>query len=92
MIMEFKLDPQKVEDAGYDIKRCYKVLDDGFDERGFIKKDEGMYWIDDFGKMQLALISLTNTKWFTDVVGEWYWRIINDSINARSDCLASFLK
>ena len=85
MMMEMFLSEEKAKMHGFDINRCYEIVDEYFRENGVKKISKGVYkgTNKDFSTIMGAQWDLPKTNWFLKVVDQWYFRYEGDNIEDR---------
>lgn len=94
MMMEMFLSEEKAKQHGFDIRRCYEVVDQYFEENGVEKIGKGIYkgTDKDFSTIMGAQWDLPKSNWFLKVVDQWYFRYEGDTIEYREGALESYYR
>lgn len=76
MMMYIQFDDKKLEENAYSKQDCYQAIDAFLNAEGIYAKEQGIYIADeDIGFLPFAKLRayLPKTKWFMQVVRQWYW-------------------
>lgn len=98
MKMEFIFDKNKLEKAGYKEEQCLNAIRKHFEEwdsKTIKETQQGVFeGTDDDWEAFASATVFPYTKWFLNVIKEWYWYVDEgDGLGEqKEDCLESYYK
>lgn len=99
MLMKFKFNEEKARNVlNAPVNACYLKIDELLAKDEIYPKERGVYVAEDskaFHSFATLRIRLPMTKWFMEVIEEWYWFDDANNCDYNDDaynCLVSFAR